>query len=72
MDPNCQSPTKFEIVTAALVERSGGTRFMRADGNYDAGELARASPYDVIEQLTVITVQRTQSRNLTRVYQMTD
>jgi len=64
--PLAITPAKLEIVMAALADRFGLARLMRAngeivlfDGDYDAGEPAHERPYEVIESVAVIPVQGT-------------
>ncbi|WP_244136273.1 S49 family peptidase [Burkholderia sp. BCC0405] len=67
--PLAITPDKIEIVMAALADRFGLTRLMRADGSvllfegaFDAsesGEPAIERPYEVIEGVAVIPVQGT-------------
>ena len=64
--PLAITPDKLEIVMAALADRFGLARLMRADGeivlldgDHDLGEPAQERPYEVIEGVAVIPVQGT-------------
>lgn len=58
--PLAITPDKLEIVMAALADRFGLARLMRADGeiilfdgDYDAGERVQERPYEVIEGIAI-------------------
>ncbi|MFP4895814.1 S49 family peptidase [Paraburkholderia sp. EG304] len=64
--PLAITPSKIEIVMAAIADRFGLARLFRADGNVvmfadgvDVGEPAQERPYQVIEGIAVIPVQGT-------------